>query len=363
MSGPDKLSMKEPRLISRRALLLGAGAVVGVITNSRVGARRVEQSSLPVAKAAEVEVAVSTPFPGWKRTEMPVITGGVATKLDGTVVPEDVVPKPEPDSTPTPETGFQGITYVFGEGVTGQQQNEIRSGTTMARDWLFSKAGIKIDGFYVFASGSSAEVVDQYLARTIFPQQREEVRKRLANATAFTGEKKDLFIITSSPGWVSASPIIGGPVVEGRTHTLIHEYFHVFQREAGGYNGVFPHWLNEGGAHYVAARGLDNNGVYSYVKIREGHLTEAVKVRESLKSMESAQGFYGAGTPYADEYSLGFLATEHLVKDLPNEGVSALARFWQEIGRGNPWQTSFQSSFGKTPDQFYSVFESLRPRL
>jgi hypothetical protein len=349
--------MKEPQLVSRRALLImGAGAAVGAIPDRRTREQSSKkQSSPPEARAAEAEVAVPTPSSGWKRTEIPVVTGGVLAKLDGTVVPKD--------STATPEAGSQGITFVFGEGVTQQQQNEIRSGTTLARDWLSSKVGIKIDDVYVFASGSSVEVVDQYLARTIFPQQREEVQKRLANATAFTGEKKDLFIITSSPGWLSASPIIGGPVAEGRTHTLIHEYFHVFQRDVGGYNGSFPHWLNEGGAHYVAARGLADNGVYSYVKIREGHLTEAVKVRESLRSMESAQGFYGAGTPYADEYSLGFLATEYLVKDLPNNGIAALTGFWQEVGRGNPWQTSFQSSFGKTLDQFYAEFESVRPRL
>ena len=272
-------------------------------------------------------------------------------------------PAPEPTtkaSLPTPEVNRDTTKFVFGEGVTPEQQKEIRDGINMARDWLYAKVGITINDVSVFAFANSTQLVDQYIARTIYPRPRDEVQRQLAGATAFVGEKKDMLINTSSPGWTSSSPIIGGPVAEGRLHTLVHEWLHIFQREAGGYNGPFPHWLNEGGAHYVAARTLADNNVYPYARIREGHLGEAAKVREDLKSMESAQGFYGAGSPYADEYSLGFLATEFLVNGLPNEGIPAITKFWQEIGKGVPWSTAFQASFGKTPDQFYYEFESFR---
>lgn len=307
----------------------------------------------------------------------PQATGGPprppGEQTSSAAAPAKTIPEIRPTVQPSPikETSSSDVTFEFGEGVTDEQQKEIKDDVTIARDWLSSKAGIKIDGVYVYASSKPGEVVDKYLGRTIFPQRSEEDRKGLARATAFTGEKKDFFIITSSPGWTRASPIIGvggpGPVREGRTHTIVHEYFHIFQREVGGYNGSFPHWLNEGGAHYIAARALHDKGIYSYRKIREGHTMEAKKVKETLNSMESAQGFYNAGTPgIADEYSLGFLATEFLVKDLPNEGVPALVKFWQETGKrkspNEPWQPAFQIAFGKTPDQFYSEFETWRQK-
>lgn len=261
---------------------------------------------------------------------------------------------------PTPEAIGQDTNFVFGEGVSLQEQQEIASDMGMVRDWMSAKTRIEINDLHVFASGNAVWVIDQYLGRTIFPQQRDETQRRLANATAFVGEIRDIFIITSSAGWTRASPIICGPVPEGRIHTLLHENFHTIQREVGGYNGIFPHWLNEGGAHYVAAIGLNDNGIYPYKKIRRGHVSEAASVKEDLRSMESAQGFYGAGSPFADEYSLASLATELLVKDLPDNGIPALISFWQHIGERSPWQVAFQLSFGKTPDQFYSEFEKWR---
>lgn len=316
----------------------------------------------PQPTEAPMPTRVPTPEPTATPTRVPTATPTRTPDPTPTNTPRPPTPTrvPEATPTPTPETSVKDINFIFGEGVTLEQQKEIRDGINMARDWFSAKAGIKINDVSVFAFANSAQLVDQYLQRTIYPRPRDEAQKQLAGATAFTGERKDIFINTSSPGWTSSSPIIGGPVVEGRKHTLAHEFLHIFQREVGGYNGSFPHWLNEGGAHYAAARTLADNNVYSYGKIRDGHVREASGMKETLKSMESVQGFYGAGSPYADEYSLGFLAVEHLVKDLPNEGIPAVVRFWQEIGKGNPWQTAFQTSFGKIPDQSYSEFETYR---
>ena len=325
---------------------------------------------------------ISTPIPLPKPTEIPTPTL-TPTEIQPTPTPKSTrkptesftptprpaeptptrTPIPTPTNTPTmlvtPETNPNATKFVFGEGVTPEQQKEIRDGINMARDWFLAKTGIEINDVYVLAFADLTQLVDQYIART-YPRPRNEVQRQLAGATAFVGEKKDMFINTSSPGWTSSSPIIGGPVAEGRLHTLVHEWLHIFQREAGGYNGPFPHWLNEGGAHYVAARTLADNNIYPYQTISDGHVREASGIIETLKSMESDQGFYGAGSPYADEYSLGFLATEFLVNGLPNEGIPAITKFWQEIGKGVPWPTAFQASFGKTPDQFYYEFESFR---
>lgn len=264
---------------------------------------------------------------------------------------------PTSEATSTPEAKDKGINFVFGEGVTVEQQKEIKDGIIMARESFAEKAGIRINDVSIFASANFDQIVDQYLQRTIYPRTREQFKSQFSSIpTAFTGEKKDMFIITSSRGWTDSPPIIGGPIAEGRLHTLIHEWLHIFQREVGGYNQRPIPWLNEGGAHYFAGRVLSYYNRYPYSLIRAGHVGEAKGVRENLSFLESDY-FYNEGK----KYSLAFLAMEYLTKDLPNDGIPAIVRFWQELGKGGlTWQNAFLLSFGQTPDEFYPKFEQLR---
>lgn len=281
--------------------------------------------------------------------------------------PDSLSPKPSEIQTappPTPEATKEPVKFIFGEDVPENLRDEIRNGVTIGVSWLAKKSGVNLGGLSVFAYGDADKVIDAYFKRTLVQGNFDQRRVALRQSTAFAGEQRDFFVITTSPGWTRASPIIGiggpGPIKEGRYHTVVHEIFHVLQREVDGYRGDFPHWLNEGGAHYIAARVLAENNLYDWAKIREGHVFLAPRIRETLSSMESAAGFYNK--PTADNYSLGFLATEFLTRNLPDDGIPALINFWQELGKGSNWRRAFANSFGRSPDQFYGEFEAYRVR-
>lgn len=277
-------------------------------------------------------------------------------------------PKPQEPIPPPPEAKTEikaaETSFTFGEDVPEDLRREIRDGVDIGVKWLSKKTEVNLKGVSVFAYGDADKVIDAYFKRTLVEGNFEQRRLALRQATAFAGEQKDFFVITTSPGWTRASPIIGiggpGPIKEGRYHTIIHEIFHVLQREVDGYRGDFPHWLNEGGAHYIAGRGLAENNLYDWAKIREGHVFLAPRVRETLSSMESAAGFYNK--PTADNYSLGFLAVEFLTRNLADGGIPALINFWQELGQGTNWRNTFGKSFGRNPEQFYGEFEAYRAR-
>lgn len=287
--------------------------------------------------------------------------GAELTGLTGTLIMLGCTPRP---IIPQPDRSGKDVknSFNFSEGVPENQRKEIEKTTLQVLDWFNSKTGILLKGITVFADDNPQRIIEQYLQRTSFPEsQKKQERQNLLQATAFVGQQNDLYIITTSGGWTKASPIIGGPVAEGRIHTIVHEIFHLLQMGFTAHQRLFPYWLWEGSAHYVAARFLAEKNYYDYQKIVTGHISQATPMRESLQSLESTN-FYNAGTPFADEFSLGFLATKYLTDGLPEGGVKELTKFWEEVGKGTDWQIAFREVFGKTTLEYYSGFESFRQR-
>lgn len=252
--------------------------------------------------------------------------------------------------------------YYFGEDVSENLRTEIQDGVKSAVTWVKDKTGVNLEGVSVFAYGDSNKLSEAYFARKGGDfRTLEQIKADLARATAFAGQQKDFYVLTTSPGWTSASPIVGGPIKEGRLHTIFHELGHVMQREVHGYDQYPIQWLNEGFGHYVAGRALEDNGIYSYADIRQRHLPEAGKVTQQLASLEG-EDFFRAGGPAADEYSLAFLAVESLVAGLPENGLPALVSYWRGIGDGKGADVAFQGAFGRSKSQFYADFEAYRAR-
>lgn len=300
--------------------------------------------SRPVVDLAYSPTPITT---GLKPEQLPTVTATAATTLS----------TPPPELKPYAQTSFN-----FSESVPADQQREIEQATSQALAWYNLKTDISLGEVRVFADDNPARIIEQYLQRTNFSEsQKAQDRQNLLKATAWAGQQNDFFIITSSPGWTSASPIIGGPAKEGRVHTTVHEIFHLIQMKFNAQNRLFPYWLWEGSAHYAAAQFLKDNNLYSYENIVSGHISQAVPMRERLQSLETT-AFFTAGTPYADEYSLAFLATQYLTDGLPDGGVKQLATFWELVGNGIPWQNAFQQVFAKTTQEFYMGFENWRQR-
>lgn len=333
----------------------------------QIGDAQATAQPSPEAKEKEAEPVIESPPPKVEQTPGPQTT--VSPKAEESIAAASptptLTPSPEPkppptptaEPTATPEARRDLAQFTFGEDVPENLRQEIRSGVNIGVSWLAKKSGVNLEGLSVYAYGNADRLIDEYFKRTVVQGNFEQRRAGLRNATAFAGEQKDFFVITTSPGWTRASPIIGGPVVEGRYHTTFHEIYHVLQREVGGYNRPPVGWLNEGGAHYIAARALDENGLYSYEEIKRRHLTRAAFFRDQLSRLEDQSAFANA-----DNYSLSFLAMDLLLGDKPDRGVGALTTYWREIGKGSGSDAAFIIAFGKTRAEYYSEFEVYRAR-
>lgn len=255
-------------------------------------------------------------------------------------------------------------TFDFGPDIDQDQQDQIEDAVRIASDTLKTGAGVALGDLSVHAYSSNESLVDVYMKRFNFPEQkRGEILARLAAATAYTERDRDLFINTSSLGWNRNSPIAEGLVLPGRYWTVLHESFHLAQSKVKADRvAEFPMWLYECSAHYFAGRSMADNRLYDWDKIRQGQVAKAATVGEDLRSMETAAGFFEAGAPYADEYSLGFLAVEYLCADFEGGGSAKLMEFWSAVGGGKPWREAFEDTFDKSVDQFYSEFEDWRAR-
>lgn len=260
------------------------------------------------------------------------------------------------------ETSSTDGPFHFSEEVTYEQRELITKTTSQTLSWLNPKMETPLEGVSVYAYDDAEQLVDLYLSRTDFPEgvKAQERQNLLRGATAWAGRQNDIYIFTKAPGWISASPIVAGPVREGQMHTIAHELFHLLQMKFGAHNNLFPAWLWEGSAHYIAARFLGENDLYSFEDITSRHTQEASKMYEPMRLLENWQDFSRAGSPYADEYSLAFLATKHLLEDFPEGGVKELSNFWELVGKPLPWTNAFQEVFGKTPQEYYSSFENWR---
>jgi hypothetical protein len=264
---------------------------------------------------------------------------------------------PTPSEAPIPEAKH---AFAYGEGVSPAERAQIEKAVTMGTSWLSKKMGVDLSAIKVVAGADPNWVFDAYKGNG----GSEQGRSAYTRATAYVGGGNDFYVNTASPGWTKASPIIGGPVAQGKDHTVVHELTHIAQNELAGYIRDDVGWLYEGMAHYAAARGLAENGIYDYAKIRAGHVSAAGRVRTSLDKLTNNAEITKSG----DNYSLAFLAVEALVKDKldangkPDGGMAAIANFWgqfQELDVRDA-NDAFSKTFGKNLADFYSEFHAYR---
>lgn len=308
---------------------------------------------------------VLTPIPASSTSPRPTET----PKLQPTISAIDLT-SPTPSVvflSPTPEEYKNPfLAFNFSDGVPETQRQEIRDAATKFITWFNDKTGVSLSGITVYADDNPERIVDLYLSRTDFP---EDMKKREKENsvwwTAWAGRHKDFFIKTTSDGWTKSSPIIDGPVKEGRAYTVAHELWHVYQMmlEAHKDSRNIPYWLWEGSAHYIAPTFLLETNIYSdHARIKNGHISQAMRMAELLESLET-EIYYRAGSPNtADQDSLGYLATARLTRNLPDGGVKELSEFWKKVGEGVPWRTAFQQVFGMTTQDFYKDFEDWRKK-
>lgn len=272
-------------------------------------------------------------------------------------------------ASPTPEIASTRAKLKFDEKVANEQKQELSKMVQIAESW-YAKYGVNLNDVNIFAYGDSNKLVEEYIRRhqgQMAPGEEQAKRMHANDHIVFVSSKKpDMYVFLGNRGWTGSSPILDDPtgaIRPGQYHNIIHEFMHLYQQSVGAYKyEPLPHWLNEGAAHYMAAWGLQENDIYNFNRIRNGHIKGAATVPETIIELETLK-FYQAGRQgVSDEYSLAFLATWLLTTGKPDHGIGAILSYWAEVGRGKPYGEAFEAAFGISRENFNKRFEAHRNR-
>lgn len=350
-------------LVEKQRLSIAAAVILMPAVLACSGAEK--ENIYPTAADADNQEpvatrAVETSTPEATATVHPTIVPRPPEPTATAVVPrQEPTPMPPTPIPPTAEARRDLATFNFGEDVPENLRAEIRNGVNIGVEWILKKTGVDLHGVNVHAYGNLEKVAEEYFKRKGGdPRTFEQIRNFVSQNTAFSGDAKNFYVLTTSRGWTSSGPIIGGPIVEGRYHTIFHELYHSLQWQVNGYAQRPVGWLNEGGAHYIAARALDENTIggkkiFPFDDIRGRHLRQALSSGNSLLAMEG---------DFNGDYPFAFMALDLLLRDKPDGGVGALTTYWREIGRGSGRDAAFLVAFGEPRPDFYNRFEAYRAR-
>ena len=142
-------------------------------------------------------------------------------------------------------------------------------------------------------------------------------------------------------------------------YMLVHELFHVYQREVIGYDKfydsldpidevvVLPAWLVEGTASMA--------GYYAYnenFELPDEELNKLLQlVTEPMHEMESVESY----ERHAEKlYEQGVVASVVLIQD---HGKHLIDRLFANVGQGDAWQVAFEKNFDMKPEVFYQGIE------
>ena len=142
-----------------------------------------------------------------------------------------------------------------------------------------------------------------------------------------------------------------------------HELSHVYQYGLGMFDQFHlrhdevrvhgPAWLQEGVAEFHALRALARGGVFPYERRRGDYARRARIVEHPLEEMETYAGLLGV----PGGYELATMAAEYLAA---KAGEEALIIYWALLGPETNWTESFQTAFGVTVQDLYTLFEEHR---
>ena len=142
-----------------------------------------------------------------------------------------------------------------------------------------------------------------------------------------------------------------------------HELFHVYQYTLQGYGRfsfthsevrvIGPAWMQEGVCEFQAIAALAKGGIWPYAQSHQRYANEAREVDVSLREMET----YNVLLDGPGRFALATMGAEFLAA---KAGEEALMTFWTLLGPGTTWQEAFNTAFGMTIDDFYSLFEEHR---
>jgi hypothetical protein len=135
--------------------------------------------------------------------------------------------------------------------------------------------------------------------------------------------------------------------------TLVHEYVHaVVDERAGFHTRNVPTWMNEGLAEYVEWRFQGRDG--PALPFRVGLRTQALS-HQVPKLAQLSQGPLIAGRDPALLYAESAFAVRML---LEARGPEAYLEFLSALGKGAPFEPTFEATYGRSLSRFQEDLES-----
>lgn len=294
-----------------------------------------------------------------------------ATDVPATLRPSVTIkptesPRPLPTNTPSPAPTATAsptatewpmpadVQFVFGPGVSLDQQTAVREGISLA--WQFIGASGPV---VVYADVDETALITAYEAYTGAPLSAETRTQWETNGFP---SQANLGVIYLNLGRNEA----GGD--EDLRLGVAHEYCHTWQAHIaqqklsasvsgpdGQLPAIGPVWLVEGFADYCSVQAV--SVVDATVREREfaSHMERATL--GILSDFENRESYTD---PAGGAYAHGFLAVNYLAQQFDNP---AFAAFWQETGQGLTWDRAFEAMFGKSVPDFYTEFEAYRVGL
>src|SRR5438105_1466269 len=127
-----------------------------------------------------------------------------------------------------------------------------------------------------------------------------------------------------------------------------------------------PMWSIEGIAMLIEFQVSDKFGIQPFAQGRAR--TVAGDKQYANLTLKDLQTHNDRAKGPGAAYVTGLLGAEFLAQKSGSppaaNGVSpAFAKYYEDIGKGMPWQKAFQDNFKITPDDFYTQFEQYRKTI
>lgn len=157
-----------------------------------------------------------------------------------------------------------------------------------------------------------------------------------------------IIVFTERGGWDRPYPWL-------LSRAVAHEYIHVWAAEAANDFAIAtspeygPGWLTEGVAEHLSMRIVLEAGL--------APPEEAEAFTRTLLRLSTARlaGLTSLPLPYAEDYATAELAVGRLVE---GRGTAAIRQYYENLGKGQPWQAVFERAFGVKPDIFVRQFDA-----
>ena len=150
----------------------------------------------------------------------------------------------------------------------------------------------------------------------------------------------------------------------GMAQTAGHEFFHAIQERFAGRNpgadgATIPNWFWEGPAMFIGLQTSSKLGIVDYLTVgQQSSINRYKNDSAAMKKLPLSE--VKKNDKDTDPYGLGEVATEFLVA---NVGIEKLLAIYAALGQGKTFAQAFETGTGVKLDDFYLMFEEIRPIL